>query len=123
MPSSSITLINKADANIVYNLVGAHAAGATFKDVDRSLALPRTLEFNYKIGQPGALGNDKLIITLKNALNDTVLGKTVVAQASLEVSVPRAAVVTATVIEDLLCQFASLLTDANAEKINDGVVP
>jgi len=122
MASATLTLIDIADANVVYTLAGSTANGAIYKDATRPLNLPRTLEFEYKLGVPGANGNDKLIIRLSNSelKADGSIGTT---RATLEVSVPRNFATTTTRIEDMYSQFASLLTDARAVVLADGLVP
>jgi len=123
MASSSITVVTKADANVVFTLVGNTSQGASYKDVTRDLSVPRTLDFQYFIGNPGALGNDRMVITFRDSRLDTALGKVVTAQVKVEASVPRAAAITSTVVEDLLAHVCSLLTDARCENVADAVVP
>jgi hypothetical protein len=123
MSSSTLTVVNLADANVVYTLVGQTANGASYKDATRGLSTPRTLEFQFTIGAPGALGNDKLVVTFSDAQQNAITGKVVVARARVELSVPRDAAITETMAKDLLAQVTSLLTDARIENIYDGIVP
>lgn len=123
MASATITLKDKADANVVFTLVGQTANGASYKVASRALSVPKTLDFEMKLGTPGSLGNDKIIITIKDsaANEDTGLVKTLVAK--LEVSVPRDPAITTTMVEDIFCHFVPLFVDANAEALADGLVP
>lgn len=123
MPSSTITLVDLADANVVFTLVGSTSTGALYKVADRSLSLPKSLEFQYKLGAPGSLGNDKLIVKLADSVQNADTGKVSTASAVVEVSVPRDSAVTETVIKDLMAHITSLLTDARIENIYDGIVP
>lgn len=124
MPSATITLHDKADNAIVMSLVGQTSSGALYKDASRSLSLPRTLEFSYQVGAPGTLGNDKLVVTYRNAVTDGgTPPKAAVLTAKLEVSAPRNAGVTSALIEDAICAFQDLVVDANAVVIADAMVP
>jgi hypothetical protein len=123
MASASITLVNEADANVVYSLAGQSESGATFKDVTRSLALPRTLNFEYNLGAVGSKGNDKLVVTLQDAKLNETSGEVKSLRARLEVSVPRDDAIVQQDIVDILCQLTSLLTDARNNNIADSVVP
>jgi len=123
MGSASITLKNIADADQVYSLVGQTADGATYKMADQELSTPRSLVFSNKIGNPGALGNDTIAVTLSDsrANDDTGLVKSVTAK--LVVSVPRDTAITAAIVTDLLAQLCSLLSDANCAILADAMVP
>jgi hypothetical protein len=123
MASASITLKTKADANVVYTLVGQTANGASYKDATRSLALPRTLDFQFVLGNPGSLGNDKIIVILKDSAENAATGLVKTLQLKIEVSVPRDAAITTTMVEDILCQLQALSVDANAEYLADAIVP
>lgn len=123
MASATITLLNLADENVVYTLAGQTDKGALYKDATRSLGLPRTLEFNYQVGSPGARGNDKLIITLKDAVANADTTGSSVATVKVEFSVPRDSSWTDTFSSDILCQLASLLSDTRIANICDAIVP
>lgn len=123
MASATLTLVDLADANVVFTLVGQTSNGATYKVATRSLSLPKTMDFQYVLGAPGSLGNDKLIVTISDTVQNSTTGKVSTARAKLELSVPRDSAVTETVISDLLAHFTSLLTDARIGNIVDGIVP
>lgn len=123
MASSSLVLVDLADANVTFTLAGQSATGALYKVATRSLALPKTMTFDFKLGSPGSLGNDKLVVTIADTVQNSTTGKVVTASAKLEVSVPRDAAVTETVVADLLAHFTSLMTDARINNIIDGIVP
>ncbi len=123
MASATITLKDKADANIVYSLVGQTANGASYKDATRALSVPRTLDFQYVLGNPGSLGNDKLVITLKNSAANADTGLVKTLQLKIEISVPRDSAITTAMVEDIICQLQALSVDANAEIIADAMVP
>lgn len=123
MASATLTLVDLADANVVFTLVGQTANGALYKVATRSLVLPKTLEFQYQLGAPGSLGNDKLIVIIRDTTQNSTTGKVVTSTARLELSVPRDASVTETVMSDLLAHYTSLLTDARIGNIVDGIVP
>lgn len=123
MASATITLKNLADANVVYSLVGSTATGALYKDVSRSLALPRTLEFQYNVGNPGAKGNDHLRIILKDTVQNSSTGIISVGSLSIDVSVPRDSAWTQTFTEDLMAALVPLFVDANCATIADAIVP
>lgn len=123
MASSSITLVDLADANVVFTLAGQSEKGAAYKVADRALNVPKTLDFQFNLGSPGSLGNDKLIVTLRDSVQNADTGKIVSAQVRVEVSVPRDSAITPTVVSDLLAHITSLFTDARIGNVVSGIVP
>jgi hypothetical protein len=110
------------DTEVTYTLAGQTAQGAEYKNVSRALSLPQTLDFSYNIGQPTSKGNDKLNITLKNAVQDAN-GVIAVGSLKIVVSVPRNTGWSSTDTADLLAQLVPLLIDANCTDIANGMVP
>ncbi len=123
MASATIVLKDKADANITYSLVGQTANGASYKDATRALSTPRTLDFQFVLGNPGSLGNDKLIVTLKNSAANADTGLVKTLQLKIEISIPRDSAITTAMVEDIICQLQALCVDANAEILADAMVP
>jgi hypothetical protein len=123
MSSSSITVKTKADANVVLTLAGQTANGALYLDATRQLAVPKTLSFNYQVGAPGSRGNDKLSVTLKDSAANAITGEVKTLQAKLEISVPRDAAITRTMVDEIICHFQALSVDAYAEAIAGALVP
>jgi hypothetical protein len=123
MASATITLKDKADANIVYTLVGQTDRGATYRNATRALGLPQSLSFSYNLGAPGALGNDRINITLRNSVQNGDTGLVSTGSVSIQLSIPRDSAWTTTDTEDLLIQLQDLFADANAEDIADGITP
>lgn len=123
MASSTLALPNLADASITYTLVGQSNSGALYRDATRSLALPRTLEFKYNIGIPGAKGNDKVTVILRDTVQNGTTGLVSTSSASLTMSIARDDSWTETFSNDVLCQVAGLLSDANIAKLVDGLTP
>jgi len=97
------------DTNLT--LVSQTENGSLYKDASRALSLPYTVEFKYKLGTPTALGNDKLIVKISNAVQDGGTGKTNVIQGTLELSVPRSAYVNAEAIKKVLRALTCVLGD------------
>lgn len=123
MASSTLTLVNLADANVVYTLAGQTTEGALYKDATRVMSLPQSLSFGFQIGTPGSQGNDRMTITLRNAVRNATTEVVSVGTCKVEISIPRDGGWTATNGNDLLAELASLLTDANLQKIVAGVIP
>jgi hypothetical protein len=123
MASSTITLKDKADANITYTHIGSTDVGATYRNADRALGLPQSLAFNYQIGNPGAKGNDRVSIFLKNSVQNSDTGLISTGSVSIQLSLPRDSEWTTTDSEDLLIQLQDLFTDANAALLVDGITP
>jgi hypothetical protein len=123
MPSATLTLVNLADANQVYSLVGSSDAGAVYKIAAQPLATPKTLSFKYQLGAPGSLGNDRMIVTLSDSRQNADTAAVKTASVILSVSIPRDAAITNEIVVDLLCQMTSLLSDARNANIADAVVP
>jgi len=122
MASATITLKDKSDANIVYTLVGQTANGALYKNATRPLTTPQTLEFQFLLGSPGSLGNDKVVIILRDS-NADATGKVVTLQNRMEMSIPRSTAISTGRIEDMFAQNQALFVDANCEALADALVP
>lgn len=123
MASSTIVLKDKADANITYSLVGQTAQGAVYRNADRALNKPQSLEFQSQIGNPGAKGNDRINITLKNSVQNATTGIMSTGSVKITLSLPRDDEWTVTDSENLLIQLQDLFTDANAAIIVDAMIP
>lgn len=123
MASSQITLTNEADESINYDLVGQSETSATFKDVTRELQVPRELRVSNKLAAPGSKANSKVNVKLTDVVKNASTGVTSTGSVSVVMSIPADDAWTNQMSEDLLIQLASLLTDANAIKLADGLVP
>lgn len=123
MASATLTLLNRAGANVVYTLVGQTATGALYKDATRTLALPRTLEFQFTLGNPGSLSSDKLKVIFQDTVQNATSGKMYTLKDVVEITAPRDSAVTETFLQDILSQIASLLSSARIDNIIDGIVP
>jgi hypothetical protein len=123
MPSAIITCKNLTDNNQDYSLIGSTPTGAEYKDASRSLALPQTLKFSMKIGNPGAKGNDKMTITMQNTKQNSTTGEYLTGTAKIELSIPRDAVWTASAAQDLIVQLQDLFSDTNSAAMADMMVP
>lgn len=123
MASATITLKDEADANVVYTQVGQNETSALYKDATRELALPRTLRFQFKLGNPGAKGNDQIIMKLNNSVENATSGLVSTGSVSVVLSIPRDSAWTNQMSEDLLIQLQDLFADANSIALADGLVP
>lgn len=123
MASDPITLLNLANDSQVYNLTGIKNSGAAYKMANQELATPRTLDFDFKIGAPGSLGNDTVVVTLRDSRQNADTGQVKTLSAKLILSIPRDAAITNAIVVDEICQMASLLSDANAAVLADAMVP
>jgi hypothetical protein len=123
MGSATITLKDKADADIVYTKVGETDKGATYRNASRTLGLPQSIGFSFQIGAPGAKGNDRINIVLKNSVVNSDTGLVSTGSCSIQLSVPRDSEWTTTDSEDLLIQLQDLFTDANAALLADAITP
>lgn len=123
MASATLTLLDRAAANVVYTLVGQTATGALYKDATRTLALPRTMEFQFILGNPGSLSSDKLKVIFQDTVQNATSGKMYTLKDVLEITAPRDSAVTETFLQDILSQIASLLSSARIDNIIDGIVP
>jgi len=124
MASSTLTLQeNDETTDVVFALVGSNSSGAAYKVAARSLNLPQTLDFNYAVGAPGAKGNDKLTITIRNSVENSTSGLVSTGSAKVILSVPRDSAWTDTDTADALHQLADLFTSARNVLISDALVP
>jgi hypothetical protein len=123
MASATQTVVDLADNNVVLTLIGQTSAGAVYKLATRTLSTPFQLEYVYKIGAPGAKGNDKIIFTLRDTLNNATTGLHHTGSVKVEVSIPRDSVYTEVKSKDLFSYAASILSDANIALLVDGITP
>lgn len=119
MPSSTFVL-----NGVTYNLVAQSSNGATYKNAARTLGLPQTLEFQYNVGNPGQKGNDRLNITLRNAVNNSTTGVVSVGSLSIVISVPRDSAWEDGFTEGIIDAASDLLSNTtSAAAIADAIVP
>jgi len=78
------------------------------------LANPESIELVRKVGQPGAAGNDHVILRLVKAETNATSLKIATGVVTLDISIPRDTVaVTATMINDMLGALISLLDECS----------
>lgn len=123
MASATIVVKNYADANVTFTAAGSTPTGAIYKDSTRALSLPRTLEFSYQIGNPGAKGNDRLTVTIKDSVQNSSTGLVSTGSIKVEVSVPRDATWTETMTKDLMAYLQDLFVNGTIDSIADGMIP
>jgi hypothetical protein len=85
--------------------------------------LPQSLEFKYKLGTPGSKANDKVVVVLRNSVENSDTGLVSTGSVAITLSLPRDSEWTVTDGEDLLIQLQDLFTDANAAKLVDAITP
>lgn len=123
MASSTITLTDEADANIVYTLVGQTDKGAIYRNASRALGLPQGLNFSMNIGNPGAKGNDRIEIKLHDSVQNSETGLVSTGSVRVLISLPRDSAWTEQMSQDIMIQLQDLFADANAILLADGLVP
>lgn len=123
MASATIVVVDKAGANQTFSLVGQTSNGALYKDATRGLSNPRTMEFQFNLGNPGSLGNDKVSVIIKDSHINETTGKVVTLVCRMDVSIPRDSAITSAMVEDIICHWQSLSVDATAEILADAMVP
>jgi len=123
MASTTLSLKDEAETAIVYSLVGQTPDAAVYRNVNRSLALPQSLDFKFKLGSPGAKGNDKITVTLRDTVQNSTTGVVSTATLAINVSIPRDDAWTEQMTQDLLIQVQDLLSDANSISLADGITP
>jgi hypothetical protein len=115
LSSASISPKYGDTETVTYGLVSDNAAGAKWQVSGRSLGLPKTLELNRKVGAPGAMGNDHVILRFSQTEANTETGKIATGSVTLDVSIPRdVATITQAMMNDLLGMLSSLLNDLGA---------
>lgn len=123
MASSTITLKDEADANIVYSLVGQTADGAVYRNAAVPLGLPQGLTFTIKLGTPGSKSNDRIDIKLHLSVENDTTGLVSTGTAKISLSLPRDSAWTEQMSQDIMIQLQDLFSDANAILLADGLVP
>lgn len=106
------------------DLVGNTATGAIYRQSAAALSTPFQVTFDYKIGEPGAMGNDKLFITVALSAANATTKVISTCKAKLEVSVPRdSATFADTTVQDVISYMASIIgKTAMRQAIVDGRV-
>lgn len=95
-------------------LASENASGAKWLVSGRPLANPESIELVRKVGQPGAAGNDHVILRLVKAETNATSLKIATGVVTLDISIPRDTVaVTATMINDMLGALISLLDECS----------
>jgi hypothetical protein len=123
MASSTITLKDEADANVVYTLVGQTADGAVYRNAAAPLGLPQGLTFSIKLGVPGSKSNDRIDVKLHLSVENSETGLVSTGTAKISLSLPRDSAWTEQMSQDIMIQLQDLFSDANAILIADGLVP
>jgi hypothetical protein len=125
MPSASFTLTEQDTVtDVVFTLAGSTSKGAIYKVTDRSLALPQTLEFTNNIGNPGSKGNDHVVVSLKNTVQNGDTGLVSTGSLKMDLSIPRDSAWTSTDTEDLMAFLVDLLGTGSAiANLADGINP
>lgn len=124
MASATLTTKNNSDVDVVLTLVDQGKGYAQYKSTARVLSQPLALTLQYKIGEPGAKGNDHLIVSLKDTRANTD-GSLCTCIATLDVSVPRGDGWASGLTEDVLNELTHLLAGttrtANRASVADGI--
>jgi hypothetical protein len=122
--ASTTQVTYKLDDNaITYDIVGHTPTASLYKNTLRSLSLPQTLDYQYKLGVPGAKGNDKIIVNLKNTVQDGTTNEFFTGSVKVEISLPRNDAWTATDTKDILVQLQDIFADAKVPALAVGVTP
>lgn len=123
MASATHVLKTEDETNITFTLLGQSPNSAVYKDVDRALALPHSLNFNYNVGAPGAKGNDRITCKIANTVQNSETGLVSTGSVTIVLSVPRDDAWTVQMSQDILIMLQDLFTDANSIKIASAQVP
>lgn len=123
MASASYTLDKLDNTTTVFTLVGNTIDGAEYRDSSRSLGLPQSVKITTKVGNPGAKGNDHVIVVISNVIQNSVTGAVSTGSVTMDLSVPRDAEFTDTMSKDLLAYLQSFLSDARIANLADALVP
>lgn len=122
MAAATFSVNNHSAVAKSFTLVGVSDTGALYRDATRTLALPLSVKFDYKVGAPGSKGNDRLFVTISDTVQNSSTGLVSTAAAKLEMSVPRDAAWAAGMTEDILAYMANLLTSGYRTAIADATV-
>lgn len=125
MPTSALELLKPNGTDHTdYLLVGSTAKGASYKDPSRSLALPLTLDVSVLSGPVGSKGNDHVKVKLASAIVGAgTSAPVVVGSVTLDISIPRDANWTDSMMLDLLANLRDYLDNGNITFLVDGIVP
>jgi len=123
MPSTIVVTRSDASTDVTFTEISQSGLAQVFLNQAAGMVEPEQIEFKHVLRPPGAKGSDKHIITLSKGDADDDTGQFSLASVKLEVTVPRAAGVTPTVVKDLTKFLQCLLTNANVDALINGVSP
>jgi len=101
-PATLSWLEHSETAGKVCTLINTTPDGAIYRDLTRSLSLPFSVEFQYKIGAPGAKQNDHMIVLVKDSVVNSTTGVVSTASMRMDLSIPRDTTWTTTMSENIL---------------------
>lgn len=115
MASSSLTPYKDNTNQVTFALVSQSANGATYKVAGRDLATPYLVEVQRKLTNPGATGNDHIVLRAARVERNVDTSKLATAQVLVDVSIPKdTSILDQTAQLELLAISSSLLNDATA---------
>lgn len=121
MYSTSITLKNKALADVVFNKISSTATESTFLDASTTLSAPRRVIVKHTMAKDGVEGVDRHLISVPVTKLDAS-NKPKVLTVNLSVQAPRG-VITRADIDDALALAKNMVgTDALVTQLLNGEV-
>jgi len=122
MASTTFVVNNGAAVAKTFTLQSQDLKTASYINTESSLSAPQVAVISHDLKPTGAKGNDRHNVSFKTTLLDSV-GVAHTISCSLQLSVPRSAVVTDALVLDAVRFTTNYLTDARVASLGDGVTP
>lgn len=123
MSVSLLGLRNGISGRTQFTLAQTLQNGVVYKDISRPISNPNSVSITSVIGNPGAKGNDRVAIVVRDTITDT-LGAVVTGSVRCELSIPRNAEFTVQKASALLWEVVQLLGEtSNVAAIVAGAGP
>lgn len=122
MAQASFVVNNDAAAAKTFTLQSQDLKSAGYIDMSSTLMEPVLGVISHDIKPTGSSGSDRHSVSFKIVkLDSNNVAHTI--SASMTLTVPRATVITDTMVQDVRAFLVNYLTNANVAKLIDGVTP
>ena len=122
MASAIFTVNNDAGTSIAFTLQGTSGRTAEYINTQSSLSEPLSAVMGHDIKSIGSKGTDRHNVSFKQTVLD-VTGAAHTCSISVQIAVPRSAVITSEMIYDLRAFIVGYLTKGHVGLLIDGITP
>jgi len=124
MALSTITLLKDNDSGVAFTQIGQTSEGGEYRLTSRALNKPLALTFQYKVGNPGSVSNDHLVIGIRDVGVNSNTSTTFTSSVKVDLSISRDSEVAALQAQDLMAYLGDLFKQAAwRDEIASGQLP